>query len=59
MEGLAMFKSTIGLVVLLAGVTSSGRAAEPLVLEKTIPLEGVEGRIDHMSADVQGKRFRS
>jgi DNA-binding beta-propeller fold protein YncE len=52
-----MFKSTIGLVILVAAVACSGRAAEPLLFEKTIPLKGVEGRIDHMSADVQGKRL--
>jgi DNA-binding beta-propeller fold protein YncE len=52
-----MFRSTIGFIILAAAVTSSARAAEPLVLEKTIPFDGVEGRIDHMSADVQGKRL--
>jgi hypothetical protein len=57
MEGWAMFKRNIDLVMLLAAVASSGHAAEPLALEKTIPLEGVEGRIDHMSADVQGDRL--
>ena len=30
---------------------------EPLVLEKTIPLEKVNGRIDHMAADVSGQRL--
>src|SRR5215471_2791412 len=29
----------------------------PLHLEKEIPLPGVEGRIDHFSADVQGQRL--
>lgn len=29
----------------------------PLKLVQTIPLPGVEGRIDHMSVDVQGKRL--
>jgi DNA-binding beta-propeller fold protein YncE len=33
------------------------RAAEPLVPEKTIPLAGVEGRIDHMAADVNSGRL--
>src|SRR5260370_34666540 len=31
-------------------------AAQPLRLEKTIPLN-VEGRIDHISADVKGNRL--
>lgn len=31
-------------------------AAQPLHLEKTIPLPGVQGRIDHFSVDVAGKR---
>ena len=52
-----MFKTTLGALVLLATVPRSGRAAEPLTLEKTIALEGVEGRIDHMSADVKGNRL--
>src|SRR6516225_3784139 len=29
----------------------------PLHLEKEIPLPGVEGRIDHFSADVRGQRL--
>jgi len=52
-----MFKTTVGALILLATVSRSGRAAEPLTLEKTIALEGVEGRIDHMSADVKGNRL--
>jgi len=32
-------------------------ATTPLTLEKTIPLEKVNGRIDHMAADVQGQRL--
>jgi DNA-binding beta-propeller fold protein YncE len=32
-------------------------AAAPLQFEKSIPLAGVEGRIDHMSADVAGGRL--
>jgi hypothetical protein len=52
-----MFKTTLGALILLATVPQSVRAAEPLTLEKTIALEGVEGRIDHMSADVKGNRL--
>jgi hypothetical protein len=33
------------------------RAGEPLQPVQKIPLPGVEGRIDHMSADVQGQRL--
>jgi hypothetical protein len=44
-------------VALVATVAQFARAAEPLVLEKTIPLEGIEGRIDHMAADVNGGRL--
>ena len=36
-------------LALLLAVPS--QAAEPLVLEKTIPLHGVRGRIDHMAFD--------
>jgi DNA-binding beta-propeller fold protein YncE len=31
--------------------------AQPFQLEKTIPLPGVEGRIDHMAVDAAGKRL--
>ena len=43
------------LVAALAAV--AGQAAEPLKLESTIPLAGVEGRIDHMAADSSGRRL--
>lgn len=39
---------------------SSARSAEanpPLVLERTIPLDGVAGRIDHMAVDLGRKRL--
>src|SRR5712692_9112517 len=32
-------------------------ATAPLTLDKTIPLEKVEGRIDHMAADISGQRL--
>src|SRR5690242_20048481 len=38
------------------GVTSV-QAADPLTQIQTIPLPGVEGRIDHMAADVGGQRL--
>jgi hypothetical protein len=42
-------------VVVLAAMPAY--AAEPLVLEKTIPLHGVRGRIDHMAFDPGRKRL--
>src|SRR6266487_1140209 len=33
------------------------QATPPLKLSQTIPLPGVEGRIDHMSVDVKGQRL--
>jgi hypothetical protein len=48
----------------LAGTQGQKREPEkterkplPLKLVQTIPLPGVEGRIDHMNVDVQGKRL--
>ena len=37
--------------------TVQGAAAEPLRFVKTIPLPGVQGRIDHMAVDVAGQRL--
>lgn len=31
--------------------------AQPFHLEKTIPVPGIEGKIDHLAVDVQGKRL--
>src|SRR2546425_6415419 len=33
------------------------QATPPLKLSQTIPLPGVEGRIDHMAVDVKGQRL--
>ena len=44
----------VWLVLLLA---LPAHAAEPLVLEKTIPLHNVRGRIDHMAFDPGRKRL--
>ena len=49
-------KSALVLVVTMAAVISS-RAAEPLKLVRTIPLPGVEGRIDHMAVDLVTRRL--
>src|SRR5712671_190361 len=47
------------LIVLSAFLVNANAqdATAPLTLEKTIPLEKVEGRIDHMAADVAGQRL--
>ncbi len=45
------------LAVLLCAPTRVGVAAEPLVLEWTIVLKGVSGRIDHLAIDLARKRL--
>jgi len=51
------------MVILSVGLCSLATAqnqkapSQPLKLVQTIPLPGVEGRIDHMNVDVQGKRL--
>src|SRR6516164_9811193 len=45
----------VGTIVALSSVYAQNTS--PLRLEKEIPLPGVEGRIDHFSADVQGRRL--
>lgn len=46
------------LVCWLAGVPGlCAQAGPPLKLVQTIPMPGVEGRIDHLSVDVQGRRL--
>jgi hypothetical protein len=44
----------------LAGASASGGAqpsmGAPIVVERTIPLPGVEGRIDHLAADAKRRR---
>ncbi len=45
---------------LLLGLTTLGVAparCDPLRLAQTLPLPGVEGRIDHLAIDVKGKRL--
>src|SRR5436309_3227469 len=44
-------------LLLLAVAVLPGRAVEPLKLARTIPLPGVEGRIDHLSVDVLRRRL--
>jgi DNA-binding beta-propeller fold protein YncE len=41
----------------LSGGSRAGEAVPPLVLERTIPLAGVSGRIDHMAIDFLRRRL--
>jgi DNA-binding beta-propeller fold protein YncE len=43
------------LVAVLCGISAAQNP--PLKLERTIPLPGVEGRIDHLAADIEGGRL--
>jgi DNA-binding beta-propeller fold protein YncE len=45
------------MILIAIAATSWGQAAQPLRLEKTVELDGVQGRIDHLSIDVKGKRL--
>jgi DNA-binding beta-propeller fold protein YncE len=45
------------LFALLSALSASGQDVGALHLEKEIPLPGVEGRIDHFSADAAGQRL--
>jgi DNA-binding beta-propeller fold protein YncE len=46
--------AAIGLAI---GLADAANAGPPLILQQTIPLENVSGRIDHMAVDVAGKRL--
>jgi hypothetical protein len=56
---LRLASSLLGLLAATIVALSSVYAqnTSPLHLEKEIPLPGVEGRIDHFSADVLGQRL--
>ena len=47
----------LAILLLLSATLMRAQANEPLKLEKTIELPGVQGRIDHMSIDVKGQRL--
>jgi hypothetical protein len=51
----AAFGATLG--VLACGRPDAASGPAPLVLERTIPLAGVKGRIDHLAADPAHKRL--
>ena len=46
-----------GTFVAAFGQTAVSEPSPPLVLEKTIPLKGVSGRIDHLAVDLPRKRL--
>jgi hypothetical protein len=55
-----MMRRLVVLLIALFGMTGTGRATEPpaaLVLERTIALKGVTGRIDHLAVDLARKRL--
>ena len=45
----------VAMLVIAMDVTAAEKP--PLELVQTIPMPGVEGRIDHMAADIQGHRL--
>ncbi len=49
-------KRLISFVIATLGIVNAQPDA-PLKLEKTIPLSGVEGRIDHLSVDLNNQRL--
>lgn len=52
-----MAKKIARALFVLGAMCGNAQATEPLQFEKSIPLQGVEGRIDHMAADVTGGRL--
>jgi DNA-binding beta-propeller fold protein YncE len=55
--GAAVFKKPAAAFLVTGAVLTPGQAVEPLRFEKALPLSGIEGRIDHMSADIKGGRL--
>ncbi len=53
---IAPFAFAVAALLLLPALVSAQSSA-PLRLEKSIPLPGVKGRIDHMAIDLAGKRI--
>ncbi|MGA8479469.1 MAG: hypothetical protein WB696_16055 [Chthoniobacterales bacterium] len=52
-----LLSKIVFLLALLSAVSATGEDGGPLRREKEIPLSGVEGRIDHFSADEGGQRL--
>jgi hypothetical protein len=57
MKTAASLSLAILLILLIAGTIHAQSDSSLLKLEKEIPLLGIEGRVDHFSVDVQGKRL--
>lgn len=55
--GLVALACAAALVSLAACDCSAAVGPPPLLLERTIPLPGVSGRIDHMAIDLDGRRL--
>jgi hypothetical protein len=55
--GPGFFLSAAALGILSTLSLAHARATPPLVLEATIPLDGVAGRIDHMAVDLKRRRL--
>jgi DNA-binding beta-propeller fold protein YncE len=47
----------VGMLLVLTAASAKAQTSEPLKLEKSIELPGVQGRIDHISIDVKGQRL--
>ncbi|GAU86800.1 hypothetical protein [Bosea sp. BIWAKO-01] len=47
----------IVLIGLLVGSVVTAGAEVPLILDRTIPLDGVSGRIGHVAVDIAGQRL--
>ena len=50
-------RTVLRLLASFITLAATNAAAAPLILEQTIPLDGVSGRIDHMAVDVAGDRL--
>jgi DNA-binding beta-propeller fold protein YncE len=48
---------TIAVIAVFFAMIADGQEAPPLRLLQTVPLPGVEGRIDHLAIDVKGERL--
>ena len=54
---MSAFRCALGVAVLAAASLAQAQSAPPLRLEKTIPLPGAKGRIDHMAFDAHNHRL--
>jgi DNA-binding beta-propeller fold protein YncE len=49
--------AVISIAVVLSAMSASAQDAPPLRLIRTIPLPGIQGRLDHMTIDLKGQRL--